>query len=56
MLERPRLYRRLAHFQSETGAPHALQVVMDLPFEGLDGFKAGRPAVVSARDFLSQLL
>jgi predicted AAA+ superfamily ATPase len=46
----------LAHFQSETGAPHALQVVMDLPFEGVDCFQAGKPAVVSARDFLSQLL
>jgi len=46
----------LAHFQSETGAPHALQVVMDLPFEQVDCFEAGRPAVVSARDFLSQLL
>jgi predicted AAA+ superfamily ATPase len=46
----------LAHFQSETGAPHALQVVMDLPFEQVDCFEAGRPAVVSAQDFLSQLL
>ena len=56
MAARPRLYGRLVHFQSETGAPHALQVVMDLPFEGVDCFKAGRPAVVSARGFLSQLL
>ncbi len=51
-----RLSPSLAHFQSETGAPHALQVVMELPFEGVDCFKAGRPAVVSARGFLSQLL
>lgn len=51
-----RLSPSLAHFQSETGAPHALQVVMDLPFEEVDCFKAGRPAVASARGFLSQLL
>jgi hypothetical protein len=51
-----RLSPWLAHFQSETGAPHAHQVVMDLPFEQVDCFEAGRPAVVSARGFLSQLL
>jgi hypothetical protein len=35
---------------------HFLSRLMDLPFEGGDCFEAGRPAVVSAQDFLSQLL
>lgn len=46
----------LAHFQNETGAPHAFQVVIELPFEAVDGFTAKTPVVVSARGFLSQLL
>jgi len=46
----------LGHFQSQTQAPHAFQVVMDLPFEPVDCFQATRPCVVPARTLLSQLL
>ena len=47
----------LGHFQAQTRAPHAFQVVIGLPFEPVDCFAAGgRPAVVPARTFLSQLL
>jgi predicted AAA+ superfamily ATPase len=45
----------LAHFQAQTGAPHAFQVVMNLPFEAVDCFSARNPVVVPARTFLSQL-
>lgn len=51
-----RLSPWLAHFQKETGAPHAFQVVIDLPFEDIDCFTAKVPVVVSALSFLSQLL
>lgn len=50
-----RLSPALAHFQSQIGAPHALQVVMDLPFEPVDFLQAKRPVVLPARTFLSQL-
>ena len=46
----------LGHFQAQTRAPHAFQVVTDLPFEPVDCFAARRPVVVPARTFLSQLL
>ena len=46
----------LAHFQAQTKAPHAFQVVMNLPFEPADCFAASQPTVVPARTFLSQLL
>ena len=46
----------LARFQSQTGAPHAFQVVLDAPYVGADCFaKAGKPLVVPARTLLSQL-
>lgn len=51
-----RLAPSLAYFQSQTGAPHAFQAVLNLPFEGLDCFTAERPIVVPARTLLSQLL
>lgn len=51
-----RLAPALAHFQEQTGAPHAFQAVLDLPFEPADCFAAGRPVVVPARTLLSQLL
>jgi hypothetical protein len=37
-------------------APHAYQVVLDLPYEPADCFTIHRPVVVPARTFLSQLL
>lgn len=45
----------LAHFQDQTRAPHALQVVFSLPFEPVDALSARHPVVVPARTFLSQL-
>lgn len=46
----------LAHFQAQTRAPHAFQVVMHLPYEPADCFKVRQPVVVPAKTFLSQLL
>ncbi|HOD32433.1 MAG TPA: ATP-binding protein, partial [Holophaga sp.] len=51
-----RLSPSLAHFQSQTAAPHAFQVVLNLPFEDADCFSINRPAVVPALTFLSQLI
>lgn len=46
----------LAHFQAQTKAVHAFQVVLDLSYERVDCFKASRAVVVPARTLLSQLL
>lgn len=46
----------LARFQAETGADHAFQVVLDLPYEEANCFAHRKPIVVPARTFLSQLL
>jgi hypothetical protein len=46
----------LAYYQQQTKAPHAFQVVLNLPYEPADCFTAHRPVVVPARTFLSQLL
>ena len=46
----------LAHFQSQTGAEHAFQVVLDLPYEEANCFAHRKPIVVPAKTFLSQLL
>lgn len=46
----------LAYFQEQTKAPHAFQVVMELPYQRADCFKVHRPVVVPARTLLSQLL
>lgn len=51
-----RLSPSLAHFQAQTGALHAFQAVLNLPFESVDCFTADRPVVVPARTLLSQLL
>lgn len=52
-----RLSPSLAYFQGQTAAPHAFQVVLDLPYEAVDCFSVTkRPVVVPARTFLSQLL
>lgn len=45
----------LHHFQNQTLAAHAFQVVMDLPYEPADCFANYRPVVVPAKTFLSQL-
>ena len=46
----------LAHFQRQTGAAHAFQIVVERPYEDVDCFTHREPVVVSARTFLSQLL
>jgi len=46
----------LLHFQGQTKAAHAFQVVMNLPYEPADGFVTSRPVVIPARTFLSQLV
>ncbi len=51
-----RLSPALAYFQEKTGAPHAFQVVAELPFVDADAFARGDPVVVPARTLLSQLL
>ncbi len=50
-----RLSPALRHFQDQIGAPHALQVVLDLDYVGADCFARHEPLVVPARTFLSQL-
>lgn len=46
----------LAHFQGQTKAKHAFQVVINLEYEPVDCFRVHTPTVVPARSFLSQLL
>ncbi len=45
----------LAYFQNQTGAPHAFQAVIAMPFVAADCFEQTRPVVVPARTLLSQL-
>ena len=45
----------LAYFQAQTKAPHAFQVVMNLPYEPADCFATRQPVVVPAKTFLAQL-
>jgi hypothetical protein len=51
-----RLSSSLAYYQQQTRAPHAFQVVVNLPYEPADCFRVCRPVVVPAKTFLSQLL
>lgn len=51
-----RLSPALLHFQNQTKAPYAIQVVMNLPFEKVNFLTQPRPVVVPARTFLSQLV
>ena len=46
----------LAHFQKQTGAQHAFQVVFDLPFEPVDAFSYTEPVVIPVTTLLSQLV
>jgi predicted AAA+ superfamily ATPase len=47
----------LSYFQEKVGAPYAFQVVVDAPYVDADCFEhKGRPFVVPAQTFLSQLL
>ena len=49
------LSKSLLTIQDALKAPHAFQVSFALPFEDVDCFALGRPAIVSARTLLSQL-
>lgn len=51
-----RLSPALAYFQSQTRAPHAFQVTLDLDYVEADCFAERQPVVVPARTFLSQLI
>jgi hypothetical protein len=46
----------LARFQAQTGAAHAFQVALDLPYEEADCFSRREPVIVPARTLLSQLM
>jgi len=46
----------LAHFQAQTKAAHAFQLVINLAYQQADCFRVHRPVVVPAKTFLSQLL
>ena len=47
----------LRHFQDQLGAPFAFQVTLDAEYVDRDPFaRPGRPLIVPARTFLSQLL
>jgi uncharacterized protein len=46
----------LQYFQNQIQAEHVFQVAFDLPYEDVDCFSAKKPAIVSAKTFLSQLV
>ncbi len=46
----------LYYFQEATGAQHAFQVVIDMPYVNKNCFKETGPIIVPARTFLSQLV
>jgi predicted AAA+ superfamily ATPase len=46
----------LYHFQEQTKAPHAFQVVIDQPYVEQDCFAGSGPLAVPAKTFLSQLV
>lgn len=46
----------LRYFQRQLQAPHAIQVVFDLPYENLSAFSGSEPLIVPAQTFLSQLV
>jgi len=50
------LSKSLFHFQEQTLAPHAFQVVFDLPFVNQNCFSHHKPIIVPVSTFLSQLV
>ena len=46
----------LAYFQQQTGAAHAFQAAMDLPYIEADCFERNEPTIVPAATLLSQLV
>jgi uncharacterized protein len=55
-VSREELSPSLAHFQKQTGAKHAFQVVIDMPYVNADCFAHRGPMVVPAKTLLSQLV
>ena len=51
----PAISPHLAHFQKQTGAPHAFQVSMDSDYVDADCFSHHDPVIVPAKTFFSQL-
>ena len=51
-----KLSENLAHYQRQTGAEFAFQVVLDMPYVDRSCFEIKTPIVVPARTFLSQLV
>lgn len=51
-----RLAPALRSYHEKTGAPHAFQIVAELPYVDADAFARTGPVVVPARTLLSQLL
>lgn len=47
---------QLAYFQRQSGAAHAFQVALDLPFVDRDCFEEEKPVIVPARTFLAQMV
>jgi len=47
---------QLARFQAQTGAAHAFQVALDLPFVERDCFALQKPTIVPAQTLLAQLV
>lgn len=46
----------LEYFQKQTQAKHAFQVVLNADYEDVDCFEKIKPVIVSAKNFLSQLV
>ena len=46
----------LGEFQKQTGATHAFQVIIDMPFVNQDCFAYKNPIIVPAKTLLSQLV
>lgn len=46
----------LYYFQQQTKAPHAFQLVFNLPYQEIDCFSYNQPVIVPAITFLSQLV
>lgn len=50
------LNKNLYHFQEQTEAKHAFQVVIDMQYDDIDCFSYTKPVIVPAKTFLSQLV
>ena len=48
--------QQLYHFQTQTQAPHAFQVVIDMEYKNIDCFSYNNPIIIPAKTFLSQLI